>query len=497
MVHDRRAAGLALGLLVPLAPAGRTALQQQPPQDPPAHEQPAPPSAPATLSPEFAAAAAAYAAKVVASAHFVSGRTLQSVLDEEFAPVRPLDALLRPLLRFDVDEARRQVTCRLGSAAATAVATAGLGCTLVRPDVGASRLQTRGDGAAIETTAPDPAAEWPTGERGPAAARDGDGIDHGALARAIDAAFTEPPAGPRRVTRAVVVVHRGRLVAERYAAGYDATMALPGWSVSKTLVDALLGWRVAQCRLDPDAALPVPEWSAADDPRRQVRLQHLLAMTSGLEWRESYDDPNGDTLRMLFGSSDHAAVQAARPLVAPPGSRFVYASGTTNLLCRVLRTTFAQERDYLAYPGQLFARLGMRSAVLETDPSGTFVGSSYAFASARDWARLGLLYAQDGVWRGERLLPAGWVAATSTASPASDGRYGRQVWLNADPDGDGPRRPRWPELPADLLHMDGHEGQYVVVMPRDELVVVRLGCTKQGGFDVARFLADVHGACRR
>jgi CubicO group peptidase (beta-lactamase class C family) len=446
--------------------------------------------------PTLMRAAAAYAAKVAASALFVSGRSLESVLDEELAPDRAIEALIRPLLKFDVDRESRTVTCRLGNAAATAVATANLGCTLVHGDVTGEQLRRR---AAPEPDGqrPDPnGMDWRRDGSVPTTAAEG--IDLAAVQRALDTAFAEPKGKPRVRTRAVVVVHRGCLVAERYAAGYDAAMPLPGWSMSKTLVNALVGIRVQQGELDLEAPPDVPEWRVTEnDPRRQVTWPHLLSMTSGLEWHEDYDDPRGPALQMLFDSADHGGVFAAQPSTAAPGTTFRYSSGCTNLICRLLRGTFASDLDYRAFPRTaLFEPLGMRSAVLETDPSGTFVGSSYGFATARDWARFGQFLADDGKVGDRRLLPSGWMTRSATPAADSDGRFGWQLWLNADPDGEGPRQRMWPDLPADLLHLDGHEGQYCVVMPAAQLVIVRLGCTKNGGFGLHALLRDVLAACK-
>ncbi len=439
--------------------------------------------------------AAAYAAKITASALFVSRRTLESVLDEELAPDRAIEKLIRPLLTFDVDSEARAVTCHLGAVSATAVATGNLGCTLVSGTVTAAELHHRTALSLAETHVDPATIDWPHGDRVPA--EPPEGIDLAAVERAIDAAFVEPEDKPRVHTRAVVVAHRHRLVAERYAPGYDATMPLPGWSMSKTLVNALVGIRSQRGALHPDARPDVPEWRAdPDDPRQDIRVHHLLAMTAGLAWNEDYDDPSSDALRMLFGSADHAAEYVRRPRTAAPGTAYRYSSGSTNLICRLLRRTFADDHEYWAFPRTaLFEPLGMRSAVLETDPSGTFVGSSYGFASARDWARFGQLLADDGMVGDRRLLPAGWVARSATPAPASDGRFGWHLWLNADPDGDGPRQRMWPDLPADLLHLDGHEGQYCVVMPTAQLVIVRLGCTKNGGFGLHALLRDVLAAC--
>ncbi|MBL8748872.1 MAG: serine hydrolase [Planctomycetes bacterium] len=440
----------------------------------------------------LAEVAAAYAAKVAASAIFVSGRSLDSVLAEELAPDRPLETLIRPLLHFEVDADRRAVTCQLGPARATAVATVDLGCTLTTGS-DAATLAARKRRAAAAPDGADPFPWLADVEPVTAVAS----IDTLALQTAVDAAFAEPERGAVMRTRAIVVVCRGHLVAERYAPGVRRDMRLPGWSMTKTIVDALVGVRVRQGAIEIDAPLAVPEWRTDPaDPRAVTRLDHLLTMTSGLRWNEDYDDANSDALRMLFASADHAATYAAMPQVARPGEEFLYASGCTNLICRILRSSFASDEAYFAFPhDELFVPLGMKSALVETDPSGTFVGSSYGFATARDWARFGLLYTTDGTVGGRRILPEGWTTRSATRTTASRGRYGSHVGCNVDPDGDGPAERTWPDLPADLLLMSGHEGQYVAVFPTEQIVVVRLGCTKSGGFDLHGLLRRVVHAC--
>lgn len=483
----RAVVAAALPSLLPLAPVLPLLLAPPAPaQEPaPAERTPAPRA--------LLEAAAAYCAKVAASARFVSGRTLDSVLAQELAPTRPLERLIRPLLRFQVDEADRTVTASLGTVSATAVATKNLGCVLVPPGGEAAALRARA-APGLADLRPDPiTVDWPRGERLPSEpAKD---VDHAALQAALARAFVDPPGKPPIHTRAIVVVHRGRLVAERYADDVRPDMPLPGWSMSKTLLHALLGVRVQQGKLDPNAPLPVPTWRAATDGREKIGLGDLLAMRSGLAWREDYDDADSDALRMLFRTGDSAAVYAAMPVAEPPGTRFVYSSGASNLLAFVLRRSFADDRDYWAFPRtQLFAPLGMHTAVLEADASGTFVASSFGFASARDWARLGMLYCDDGVVDGQRLLPEGWVAAARTPHPRGDGRYGLHLWLDRDPDGDGPQPREWPDLPDDVFHMDGHEGQFVVVFPTQQLVVVRLGCSKNGGIGLHALLRSVFTA---
>ncbi|MFY9342786.1 MAG: serine hydrolase [Planctomycetota bacterium] len=444
-------------------------------------------------SADMAAVAAAYAAKVAASAIFVSGRTLESVLAEELAPTRPLEALIRPLLKFEVDRDAGTVTATLGASRSTAVCTRNLGCTLARPDVPIATLRARG-APGLANSEPDPAyVDWPLGNRLPDTPPPD--IDRAAVERAVAAAFTEPAKGTPIHTRAVVVLHRGQLVAERYAEGYHAAMPLPGWSMTKTLTHALIGVRVQQGSMHPGQPTENFDGNGVFSPVNS--LDNLLRMTGNRAWNESYDDPASDVLAMLFRSTDHSTVYTAKPLSRPRGERFLYSSGATNLACRVLRASFDTESRHLAFPREhLFAPLGMRTAVMETDPSGTFVGSSYGFASARDWARLGLLYCDGGEFAGKRIVAKEWIDGAFVASPASDGKFGRHLWLDADPDGDGPASREWPELPSDLGYMSGHEGQYCVVIPSERLVVVRLGCTKNGGFPLRALLSGVLTALR-
>jgi CubicO group peptidase (beta-lactamase class C family) len=172
---------------------------------------------------------------------------------------------------------------------------------------------------------------------------------------------------------------------------------------------------------------------------------------------------------------------ARKPLTEPPGTHWSYASGTTNLISKIHRQTFDSLQAYLNFPrDRLFNKLRMSSAVMEPDVSGTFVGSSYMYATPRDWARIGLLYLQDGVWNGERILPAGWVDYSLTPAPAAvGGHYGAHIWLNRGPPESSADRPH-PELPADMYYLSGFEGQSVVVVPSRQLVVVRMGLTGTG-----------------
>jgi CubicO group peptidase (beta-lactamase class C family) len=286
----------------------------------------------------------------------------------------------------------------------------------------------------------------------------------------------------------VVVVHRGRIVAERYAPGITPTTPLPGWSMSKSVVGALAGTLVGLGLWRLDAPVPLAAWRRPGDPRAAITLEHLLAMSSGLEFEEAYRSPLSDVNLMLWAGGDAGGYAAAKRLAYPPGAHWQYASGTTNVLAAAMRETLGPA--YAGYPRRaLFAPLRMSSAVLEPDASGTFVGSSLMFATARDWARFGLLFANDGLWNGARVLPEGWVRYSATPAAAAEARnYGAHWWLKLD------RPPGAPPvtLPPDVFHAAGHGGQFVTVVPSRALVVVRLGhAIDAGAWDQEAFVARI------
>jgi CubicO group peptidase (beta-lactamase class C family) len=451
--------------------------------------QPAQPAAPTAVPRALLEVGAGYAAKVIGSGVFVSGRSVESILAEEFAPDTPLDKILRPLLRVEVDRARGTLTVHAGDVARTVVHRDGLGCTLalgVEPATLRQQTLPELPWPADLTTQPWPVGDVLTDAPPPA------GTDMAAIRAAVDEAFREEAAAPIR-TRAVVVVHRGRLLLERYADGFHRDMALAGWSMTKSVVNALVGIRVRQGKVKLDEPVPVAAWQEDDDPRRALTWRVLLQMSSGLQWQENYVDPTSHVPRMLFCTADAAGLAAQSALARAPGTRWQYASGTTNILSAALRTTLLEATEYLAFArDELFAKLGMRSAVLEPDTSGTFIGSSFMFATARDWARFGLLYLHDGVWNGERILPEGWVHETTTPAPkAPKGRYGLHWWLNAG-EPDAPERRPAPMLPKDMFAANGYQGQTLVVIPSRQFVAVRLACSKdESVFDERTMLAAI------
>jgi CubicO group peptidase (beta-lactamase class C family) len=274
-------------------------------------------------------------------------------------------------------------------------------------------------------------------------------------------------------THAVVVVQGGRLVAERYAEGSGPETTRPSWSMAKSITQALVGLAYAEGKIDPFAPARVAEWAGAGDPRAAITLDQLLRMSSGLAFVEDYEpDHPSDVIEMLFGrgKDDVAAFAASFPLAHAPGSFFAYSSGTTNIVCRCLAEAvdLSGEAFHAAMRRGLFDPLGMASAAPRFDAAGTFIGSSYCFATPRDFARFGLLYLRGGVWEDRALLPSAWIdyARTPTFQQPGgdvDGAYGAQWWLGLAGPGS--------------FSAHGYDGQVILACPDRDLLIVRSGAT--------------------
>jgi CubicO group peptidase (beta-lactamase class C family) len=303
-----------------------------------------------------------------------------------------------------------------------------------------------------------------------------------ALTDALDRAFAEPASGPRRAMKAVVIVKDGQVIAERYASGVGVHTPLPGYSLSKTAINALVGILVRQGMLRIDAPAPVAAWSQPGDARHAITLDNLLRMTSGLAAEET-DNGFDPTSRMLFLESDMAAFAEGSALKRAPGTEWEYESANTLILSRIVKDAVGgREVDVLNFARRaLFAPLGMRTVVFETDAVGTPVGSTSMLASARDWARLGLLYLNDGIAGGQRLLPEDWVAYSKRSTLNTS--YGAGLWTN-DGTSEAARGRIRAGMPANGFFASGRLGQRIYVLPTQRLVIVRLGVTHQPDFDI-------------
>jgi CubicO group peptidase (beta-lactamase class C family) len=292
-----------------------------------------------------------------------------------------------------------------------------------------------------------------------------------ALKAALDHAFEEPAEPPLRRTKAVVVVRDGRVIAERYAPGIGIDTPLPSFSMTKSVVNALLGIMTQQGLTSPSLPAPIPEWHAASDPRREIEVGHLMRMTSGLALDET-DDPLNPSDQM-FAYDDMAAFAVQAPLIAAPGTRWAYSSATTQILARIIREGVGGPEQTLAYAWrELFNPLGMRNVTLEFDGSGTLQGANNMLASARDWARFGLLYLNDGKLGDKRILHDEWVDFITWATLDTD--YAAGFWTNNSEHPNAQGRVR-AGIPRDAYYASGNLGQRCVIIPSQHMVVVRMG----------------------
>ena len=443
---------------------------------------------------------AGYKAKMLCSYLFIRGQDLNDVLDNDLEPFHPLLGMVG----VSVDDQNKSVTATaFGGVKRQALFNECLGCTLLPPSWEPDRL--RFPSACVDPEPADPASvPWPTGER------DAEGnfpseVRKDRLQAALDKEFSEPnPKKPRRA-RAVVVVYKGKIVAERYAPGLNQKMPMHGWSMTKSITNALVGILVGQRKLDVNAPAPIPEWRRPGDPHGGMTIDHLLRMSGGFDFHHDVS-PIGKRQQALFGAIDSTKVSIECPVEVEPGTRWEYANANPHALWRIIRDAVG-DGDYLTFPRRaLFNKLGMRSALIEPDPYGNFVGTSFGWATARDWARFGLLYLNDGVWEGERILPEGWVEYTRTPAPAATYRhYGALFWLNAgakefadlsQEEKKGNRNlPPFPRIPEDAYFMMGHDGKAVAVIPSREMVVVRLGLSRSPEtWDYEGFLAELLAA---
>ncbi len=413
-----------------------------------------------------------WVAKATCSAVFVSSRNPDHLKHEDFS------FWLFSLPHAEINYQDSSVTASIfGLAKRKAIYRTGLGATLIS---GITEEELRKQSPVL---APPPMTSdsllWPQGDR--LADTTVTGIDTAQLNRAVHAAFFDS-AGEAYGTRALVVVYHGQIVAEKYAPGFTAQMPQLGWSMAKSIVNALLGIMVRQKKLDIHAPVPIAAWQ--HDERRRITYAQLMQMTSGQRFQWFPLGP-GDLTYMLFKEKDMSALAANLPLKHPPGTVFHYSDANAILLSRLIRDRLGDSVYYRFPYEQLFYKIGMRHTVLEPDAGGTFVGCSYCYATARDWARFGLLYLHDGVWNGERILPEGWVRWTASPSGIHnyenfEGEYGALWWVNAAGRADAPGWRFLPSVPADCFSCQGLDGQYVFVIPSRNLVVVQLSLNRSG-----------------
>jgi CubicO group peptidase (beta-lactamase class C family) len=410
---------------------------------------------------------------------FVSGIAPDETYAQDMRP-EPGMGLIDWALRYDVDHATKTVrTTMLGLFESLSIYRDGYGCVLVHEGSTHAHPQppTVADVPALLPEIAGPALVTPS---------------NAALANALDGAFAEPAAGARRWTQAVVVVHGGHVIAERYAPGYSIDTPLLSHSIAKSVINALVGILAREGKMSASAIAPVARWQANGDAGDAVSVDQLLRMSSGLPLDEGIGP--GLAQRMWFVEPDTAKFALATPLTAPPGSRWAYSNLGYAVLSRMVREAIgrgpADVTDFARH--ELFGPLGMQHALIEFDGAGTPAGSNAMFATAREWARFGLLYLNDGVVGGRRVLPEGWVAYSRQQT--LDAGYGAGFWLNTTTTPIPVWERPWgmPGAPRDAYFARGYLGQYVIIIPSENLVIVRFGASHIPGGDIEGTGALVH-----
>lgn len=434
--------------------------------------------------------AAGMAAKGICSAAFVAQRAVPGLFAAEVLPASPVLGLIG----VSVDEPGRRVTARLaGLFERHAQWLPARGCVLDVESAGT-------DAARLVRPVADATAPWPRGEASVPTAQWGTGVDAAGLQQVIKDAFVGAGDAQAANARGVAVIHKGRALILQSAPGFDLATPLHGWSMTKTVL-GMLSYKLAHETgllletpvVDSFKPGKEPSWVAKwrRDARKSITVSDLMYMRDGLASQEDYAEW-GSVPRMLWGEADIPAFAAAAQTEAVPGQRWRYLSHTANLLAAVARPRLASDDQYWTYPAKaLFDPIGARTAVLETDTVGNWVGSSYLWASVGDWARLGQLMLQDGRWGDQQVLPVGWLqfASTPSTAPGEGQGYGAMTWRIGDPQAG---KCKGHGLPPDTIAMSGHWGQVVAMVPSRDAVIVRLGWTfRRGQFDSCALIAAV------
>jgi len=405
---------------------------------------------------------AGYSAKNMASSVFVADRTLEFTdkTDNAFSPVN---------LALDmVDKKNKNATSSaFGLLTRKAIYRKGLGTvlTLNKKDETADYLIPKRLKSANLTPYP----------YGNAPQKDTifSNLEYDKIDKSVEFLFN-----PKHQTRALVVIYKDKIVLEKYADGFTKKSKLLGWSMTKSLLSTVFGVLQHQHKINVFDKAPIASWQK--DARKNITINNLLQMNSGLEWDENYSRIS-DATKMLFLDRDMTKMQENKPLVTKPNQNFNYSSGTSNLLSGILRNHFKTHQEYLDFWYTNFIdKIGMNSMVLEADLSGNYVASSYSWATARDWAKFGLLYLHNGNWNGEQLFTKEWVNYITTPTPTSNGQYGAQFWLNS--------KNTFKDVPKNMFYADGFQGQRVYVLPDQEMVIVRFGLKH---FDENTFLKGI------
>jgi CubicO group peptidase (beta-lactamase class C family) len=413
-----------------------------------------------------------FSAKSIASGHFLDNRS------KELIEKTDNDIKLIDLATNTIDDAGKFATSNVyGLKERKAIYREGLGATLINDDFDVSKPYLLPKRTKTENN-----LAFPFGNKEPEDTIFSN-IDYSKLKKEIDNAF-DKSGGKVKRTRAVVVLYKNKLIGEKYDTGFSKDSRILGWSMTKSITSSAFGVLAKQGKIDIYKPAPVAEWQ--NDERKNITINDLLHMNSGLEWEENYNTIC-DATKMLFQAEDMGKVQLDKPAQFKPNTHWNYSSGTTNLLSLILRRQFKTQQEYLDFwYSAVIDKIGMSSMIVEQDMSGTFVGSSYAWATARDWSKFGLLYLNKGNWNGEQILDESWVKYTATPTNTSEGKYGAQFWLNAGG--------KFPDAPKDMFYCNGYQGQMIAIIPSMDMVIVRMGLKEDPAFDFNGFLKGIIGS---
>ena len=417
-----------------------------------------------------------FASKNVASAHFIGQRNLKLIQQTDN------DMSLIDLAKNQIDGTEKSASASVyGLKTRKAIYREGLGATLIDNNYDVSKPYLTPKRTNIKINLP-----FPYGDLEP---RDTvfSNIDYDKLKRAVDNAFDENGLKNKR-SRSVLVLYKDKIVAEKYDKNFDKNSKILGWSMTKSVTQAVFGILQKQKKIDIYQPAPIVEWK--NDERKNITINDLLHMNSGLEWEEDYTKIC-DATQMLFQATDMTQSQLLKPAKFKPNTHWNYSSGTTNLLSGILRNQFRTHQEYLDFwYAELIDKIGMHSMIIETDMTGNFVGSSYGWATTRDWSKFGLLYLHNGNWNGTQILDKSWVDYTRVPAKNSNGIYGAHFWLNAGG--------RYPDAPRDLYSCNGFQGQKLFIIPSHDLVIVRMGLKGQeDGFDFNGLLKGIVGSIKK
>ena len=405
---------------------------------------------------------AGYSAKNMSSSVFLAGRSFEftDTNDNDFPPVN--------LASDEVDgEAKSATASVYGLLTRKAIYRKGLGSVLITENYDESTSFLSPKRTKTTTNLPYPYGDLSQKDT------TFQNVDYNALDRAVNRSFES-----LHKTRAILVIHKDQIVAEKYSDGFDKDSKMLGWSMTKSITGTIIGILQSQGKLRVQDKAPIESWN--NDERSEITIHNLLQMNSGLEWVEDYNNIS-DVTKMLFLSENMGEVQEHKQFVGKPNETWNYSSGTTNLLSNISRSYFDSHQEYLDYwYSDLIDKIGMHSMTIEADLKGNFVGSSYGWATPRDWAKFGLLYLHKGNWNGTQIFDASWVNYATSPTNTSNGRYGAQIWLNAGG--------HYPDAPQDLYSFNGYQGQRVFVIPSKELVIVRMGLSE---IDFNEFLSGI------